>query len=274
MSIRVCWWPQLWNIKIDQLLHQLSVTCRFSAFADDLLLLIEWQSRAQLKRDGAQAMTLVEGWGRRVGVELNKDKTQTMLLKGKFNGNRHPIIRVGSTSLRYTTQVNYLGVTIGERLNFLSYVEETKNKLLTVVGQVRHILRAEWGLSCKSVRQVYKDLFVACATYASSAWGDVVLKEIGRKKTLSCQHVMILGCLNVCKTVSTETLQVLRGVPPLDMEVTKRAVAFKLRRGMTESVDSWVVPGIDTWGRKQVKDHLEECVLVRWQNRWDNNVNR
>lgn len=27
--------PQFWNIKIDQLLHQLSVTCRFSAFADD-----------------------------------------------------------------------------------------------------------------------------------------------------------------------------------------------------------------------------------------------
>lgn len=116
-------------------------------------------------------MTLVEAWGRSVEVELNKDKTLTMMLKGKFSGNRHPIIRVGLNSLRYTMQTKYLGVTIGERLNFLPYVEDIKSKLLTVVGQVSRILRTEWGLSLKAVRQVYKGLFIASATYASSAWG-------------------------------------------------------------------------------------------------------
>lgn len=32
----------------------------FAAFADDLLLLIEGQSREQLEREGAQVMALVE----------------------------------------------------------------------------------------------------------------------------------------------------------------------------------------------------------------------
>lgn len=66
------------------------------------------------KRDGAQAMALDESYSKRVGVELIK-KTQTTMLKGKFNGDRHPIIRVGATSLKYTTKVKYLGVTIGKK---------------------------------------------------------------------------------------------------------------------------------------------------------------
>lgn len=60
--------PQIWNLMIDTLLHELSMSYSFAAFADDLLLLIEGQSKAQLERDGAQTMALVENWGRRVWV--------------------------------------------------------------------------------------------------------------------------------------------------------------------------------------------------------------
>lgn len=105
-------------------------------------------------------------------IVLNKEKTQTMMMKGKFSANRHPIISMGDTSLKYENKVKYLGVTVGEKLNFLPHLETTKAKLVTVVGQVRRILRAEWGLSGKSVWQVYKGLFVAYAIYVSSTSGE------------------------------------------------------------------------------------------------------
>lgn len=55
--------------------------CCFSAFADDLLLLVELQSRAYLEREGAALMAIVESWGRSVGLEVNKNKTCVMMLK-------------------------------------------------------------------------------------------------------------------------------------------------------------------------------------------------
>lgn len=63
---------------------------------------------------------------------------------------------------------------------------------------------------------------------------------------------------------------VLLGIRPLDLEVTRRAISFRLERSVIESTDSWVVPGMSTWNRKLIKEHLEECVMTRWQNRWSN----
>lgn len=52
--------PLLWNIMIDPLLHGLSNWCGFSAFADDLLFLVEGQSRAVLEREGSEIMSVAE----------------------------------------------------------------------------------------------------------------------------------------------------------------------------------------------------------------------
>lgn len=57
--------PLLWN---------LSTRCTFSAFADDLLLLTESQSRVQIERKGTALIALVEAWIQIVGVEKKKTK--------------------------------------------------------------------------------------------------------------------------------------------------------------------------------------------------------
>lgn len=51
---------------------------------------------------------------------------------------------------------------------------------------------------------------------------SAVTKTVEGTKVLPCQRIMLLGCLRVCRTVSTYALQVLLGVPPLDLEVIRR----------------------------------------------------
>lgn len=65
---------------------------------------------------------------------------------------------------------------------------------------------------------------------------------------LSYQRVKILGCLNSCRTVSAEALQVLLVVPPLDLEI--------IRIGIISNTDVLVVPGMEECSRKEVKEHL------------------
>lgn len=193
-----------------------------------------------------------------------------MLLKGTLK-NRGPIVRMSGVSLRYVKQVTYLGVTIGERLNFLPHLDKVKEKMLVVVPTVRRLLTREWGLTRRAALTVYRGLFVACATFGAPIWYSAVMKEAGKKRILSCQRVMLHGMLPVCRTVSTEAMQILAGVPPLDLEVIRMAIAFKLKRRETLSSTDWSeCSDFGRLNRNELKISLARCVSSRWQSRWDN----
>lgn len=66
----------------------------------------------------------------------------------------------------------------------------------------------------------------------------------------------ILCCLNSCRTVSAEALQVLLVVPPLNLEIIRRGTAFTVRIGIISNTDVLVVPGMEECSRKEVKEHL------------------
>lgn len=53
---------------IDPLLRQIGQNSKLCAYADDLLILVEGQSRAELEGNGEQAMRKVCEWGYSVGV--------------------------------------------------------------------------------------------------------------------------------------------------------------------------------------------------------------
>lgn len=254
---------------MDSLLHQLEAECLCCAYADDLLLMVEGQSRLDIERKGGILMGLVGEWGLRVGVDVAMDKTVCMLLKGRLAGSRPPIVRMNGVSLKYATEVKYLGLTMSERMCFIPHLVHLREKLVRVVGQVRRVLRSDWGLSRRSVRIIYEGLFVACATYGSAIWCETVQKAVGQKRILACQRVCLLASLPVCRTVSTAALQVLLGVPPLDLVVRQRAVSFKLRRGLdllpTDLLyDDGLIRECRDW-----KLRLKDLVLSMWQSRWN-----
>lgn len=263
--------PFIWNLMMDTLLRRLEMVSECCAYADDLLVIIEGQSRLELERKGAEVMQIICEWGECVGVSVAGDKSVTMLLKGKLSLTRPPVIAANGVSLKYVTEVKYLGVTMSERMCFIPHLAQLKERLVNTVGQVRRVLISEWGLSRRAVRIIYKGLLVACATFGASVWYGVVSTAVGLKRMQSCQRVMLLGCLPVCRTVSTDALQVLMGVPPLDLEVIRRAIAFRIKRGL--ELNEWIDEGSRAFNLRERKELLQECVISRWQNRWDRSEN-
>ena len=263
--------PFIWNIMMDPLLRHLGRSFKLCAYADDLLILVEGQSRAELETKGEEVMRDVCEWGDRAGVEVAMDKTEIMLLKGRLSRGRPPLIRSGNVSLRYATEVKYLGIMMGERMNFLVHLSYIRDKLTAVVGKVRRILRSDWGLSRRAVRTIYEGLFVACATFGAPVWYETVMSVVGRNKVLSCQRVAMLGCMPVCRTVSTDALQVLLGVAPLDLEVIRRGIIFKIKKGLPLLVHDWLSASDLANGEiRHSKALLDECLVSRWRTRWTN----
>ena len=78
------------------------------AYADDLLILVKGQSRAELNRRGDETIGIFCDSGTLVGVDIATDKTVMMLLKGRLSHARHTSIRVGENCIRYVTEVGIL----------------------------------------------------------------------------------------------------------------------------------------------------------------------
>ncbi|KAH8398413.1 hypothetical protein KR215_009766, partial [Drosophila sulfurigaster] len=100
--------PFIWNLMMDSLLRQLELRCKCCAYADDLLILIEGQSRSEIEAGARECLRIVCDWGDSVGVGLAADKTVAMLLKGKLSTSRPPVVRLNDVSLKYVTEVRYL----------------------------------------------------------------------------------------------------------------------------------------------------------------------
>lgn len=266
--------PYLWNLMMDPLLGRLARSYKLCAYADDLLILVEGRSRAVLEAKAEQAMREVNMWGNDVGVQVAYDKTVLMLLKGRLAPSRPPHVRSGGAVLRYVTEVKYLGIVVSERMKFSSHVRHITEKFSAVVGKIRRVLRYDWGLGRRAVRTIYGGLFVACATYGAPVWCGEALSVQGRNRLLACQRIALLACMPVCRTVSTDALQVLLGAAPLDLEVIRRGIAFRLKRGLPLLPNDWVsadmIATMD-WGRR--KELLWECLLERWRTRWTVSVN-
>ena len=260
--------PYIWNMMMDILLGELEPICKCCAYADDLLLLVESDARHGLETRGVEIMRIVERWGDSVGVRIASEKTVAMLLRGRLSASRPPVLRMTGWNIRYDTQVKYLGIHMSERMCFMPHLAELRRKLTGTVGMMKRVLTQEWGLSRRAARIIYGGLYVACATYGASVWCGVLEGATARKKLLSCQRVMMLGCLNVCRTVSTDSMQVLLGAPPLDLDVMRKAIAFGIRRRLP-LVGGWVGDEVYSLNVKERTELLNECVLSRWQERWE-----
>ena len=262
--------PFIWNLMMDDLLDQLQSESKVVAYADDLLILVEGRSRAELETVGTSLMRIVHEWGQKVGVAVSLDKTTMMVLKGPSFARRSPVIRINGVSLRYATSVKYLGIRVGEGMGFAGHFLELKDRLTVMVNALRRVLRRDWGLGRRAVRILYKGLFVACAAYGSSVFADFARSVYGRKLLYACQRVILYACIPVCRTVSTDAMQVLMGVPPLDLEVERRANLFKIRRGLPLLPHDWVTSD-DLLSRRpgEILSLLDDCLMRRWQTRWD-----
>lgn len=267
--------PYIWNLMMDELLKNLSISGKVCAFADDLLLIIEGDSRLQLEQSGNVIMNIVSEWGSKVGVSVSKDKTVQMLLKGILSVGTPPRIRLNGAAIKYVTETKYLGVHLSERMNFGIHVNKLKDKMLVAVGSLSRVMRKEWGLTRTSVRTIYKGLLVPSVSYAASVWGEVVSRAVGLKKINGVQRTALYAGIGVCKTVSVDAMQVLFGVPPLDLTIRALGTTYRYKKNLPmmnhDLLDNDEIGRVENM--KEYKKLVDEKIISKWQDRWDDSQN-
>lgn len=283
--------PACWNLMFDGLLSLLerSVGSNFVAYADDLLVLIEGDSRAQLERKGQQAVDLIVDWCRSAKLEISERKTEAIFLRnaeiqrapiGRRGGTRPdrkrktrtrvaslvskpPAIKVGNSNIRFKEVVRYLGVHFSRGMGVGAHCRYLSDKLGSLFSKLGGLARAQWGLRFKSLSLFYGGVFVPTVTYAAAGWADLCTRsDVNVLRAL--QRRTLISATGAYRTASWESLCVVAGVVPVDILLQGRRAIYDVRKGRDAVMGELEIPVDQVDAIERVKDEA----INMWQTRW------
>lgn len=235
--------PILWLVIINTLLTGVTLPegVQIYAYADDVWLLISANSRKVLEDRSTEALTAVSRWGVRNRLSFAAHKSCCTLLKGKLE--RRPYVTMSGDRVRYVAEHRHLGVLIGERWQVDSHVRDATGRALRAFYQCVNVAQRKLPFSFRTLRLIYQAKFVSIALYAAPVWATQLRYETS-ESLLRSQRLSLLQVTRAYRTVSRPALQVLAGVPPLDLLAVRhqrdwRADSSSRLRHRKEMLDKW-----------------------------------
>lgn len=238
--------PLLWNIAYDGVLRlpmPQGVTC--VAFADDLAMFVEGRHEEEVIEKGNLAIDRVVRWLLDHGLEVAPEKTVALILAGRRNLGEIRL-NVMQCEFQVVKEAKYLGIWLDSGLTFIRHVKEAVNKALRIGLDISRLMRNINGPAYHK-RKLLCNVITSTLMYGVQVWGDSINYGIVRKSIDEVHRLIALRCSRAYRTVSSVALSVISGIPPLDLQISKRMM---LSRGMN-------------------KAEAEEHMFDEWQRRWN-----
>lgn len=256
--------PFFWDITMDGLLWSLDElpelnTC--SAYADDLLLTIAADSRHSLERQTATITEHLQMWCANNKLQLSQTKTTYMMLKGNLQ--RDPVVRLHGMPIKRSKTTKYLGVHIGEKLTFADHITQVCAKATCLMHKIARIAQGQYRIPLPSIRRYMTALMAKITTYGASFWAWKAKQVKQRQQINGAQRGILVRLTGAYRTTSSDALQVLTGVLPLDLKIQKSATEYWLRKRDFERIEA--VLGHPAHSKIEIKEHI----LTVWQDRWN-----
>jgi len=253
--------PDLWRYAVNPLLSEnLPEGTEIVAYADDLALLISGKNRAELTARGNALLSRATRWASERKLVFSAPKSQTFWLKGSLS---KPLdLRLGGTRIKPTINAKYLGITFDQGMKFSDHLAEKAKSTNALFGRLHGIAKTKWGLKSNATLRLYKSVFIPQMGYAASIWAhDCMSLAVQRSRANSAHRLPLRAITGAYNTISTVALQVLAGVPPLDLKLVELARVEADRTAVKNGLMSSI----------EAQDNLNRYVnetLDRWQREW------
>ncbi|KAI5735310.1 hypothetical protein M8J77_016890 [Diaphorina citri] len=244
--------PALWNVLYDGVLElQMPHGVHLIAYADDLAMVVIAKTEEEIELNANTGINRICEWMDDTGLQLAPEKTEATLLVGRKRC-RISHINLMGTTINIKESLKYLGVILDKKLTFRPHIEYIAEKASKAANSLIRIMPRQGGASVNK-RRLLNNVVESTILYASPVWGKSLQVARNRKKLEAVQRIMLLRICRTYRTVSTEALQVIAGVVPIDLLVDERTRCYSLSREEKE----------------------DERILTHntWQDKWSNAVN-
>lgn len=229
--------PLYWNLTVSGLLE-----CRFpqgshvQAFADDIVVMVEFKSRNEAESNVNEVLNIVNRWARRSKITLNNEKSEFMIV-GKQYGNHPPGIKIGNDKIKIVNEMRILGVIFDNKLTFLPHLKYLKEKVAELTYNLSRTIKDDKDSSRTLLQLIYKKGIERMINYASPVW--YTKKVIILRKLRSIQRLPLILVTKAFKTTSNASLNVLAKIPPVHLTIQKENEQHEiLRNGKSFSMEN------------------------------------
>lgn len=231
--------PALWNIFFDDVLRlELPKEVTVFAFADDLAIVARGKTESMLQERTTYTIEMIADKVNNKQLLLATRKTEMVILYGGYRlkifeiePNRHKIVSGEAAK--------YLGVVFGHNMTFRKHVRKAVDKAEASVVALSRFMPNYGGPSAGKGR-LYHAIMERMVGYGIPIWGDVIGYSRYRKMLLDVQRKILIRTAMAYRTVSTEALQVITGIPLLDLLIEAQCELSMTRtEKRQETIRNW-----------------------------------
>lgn len=235
-----CLGPKLWLLIINELLEETEEYV-IQAFADDLCVLIKDTAVYKFSSKVQPIMNKLNTWANKNELSFNHEKCEFTIIKKIGYVSRIPTIKLQNKNIKYKKSVQYLGVVFDIKLNWTNHLQRTREKIITNVAKLSKVQGSNWGIREDTMKRIYFSIIEKKITYGAEIWWNATKRTERLLQTI--QRTSLLKITRCYRTTSTAAIQVLAGIPPVDLICEKLHKLHKLKQGLTIEINNIAYSG-------------------------------
>lgn len=240
--------PTLWNLYYDEVLRlEAPQGILIMAYADDLAIIGTDKTASSVKDKIEETAVRVEKWMENKGLKLEARKTEVVILAGKRKL-KDLRLKIGETSVGSSKQIKYLGVIMERNPSMKGHIEYASAKAGKAAQALARLMPNKGGATQKT-RRVLGSVVQSILLYAAPVWAPALKYASHRGKLEAAQRKIALRVVGAYRTVATEALLMVAGIPPIKLAVEERV------RVMEEG--------------RETRSAQREKMMTDWQREWN-----
>lgn len=246
--------PVLWNVTMEALLRvKFPEHVNIQAYADDIAVSVAAPNRRILIERAEETLIPVLAWAEERGLKFSAQKSVAMTTKGDMVPGF--TLAFGEERIATVDCVKYLGIRLDQKRQYTEHLDDIRKASETIFTKMRGTLGSGWGMKRENIAILYRGVFLPKIAYGARFWAHKTTSNRAIKLLGSIQRRALIGMTGAYCTTSTDALQILAGVPPLDLEI----------RWMVLKAEAATIPNNL---RPQTLANGREELLDAWQARW------
>ncbi|GBM22588.1 Putative protein in type-1 retrotransposable element R1DM [Araneus ventricosus] len=201
-------------------------------YADDIVVVIRGKDKEEIETKGNTILEKLLAWGAEHKLSFNIEKTFQMPITfgGRLNLRNPPIISINNHTIQVVNNIKYLGVTWDCCLTFTKHFKALRDKTDSLTYKLSTVANEFYSKRSGLFRKIYYGAIEPYLLFGVGAWGNrLKLKNI-RDSLNSLQRRPLIKITKAYRTISTESLQVISGVVPLDIKAKREFLANSYSR--------------------------------------------
>ena len=207
-----CISPTLFNIMVNDL----SECIKFSAmsqFADDSAIWLSGMNLNFIQNRMQEDLRNIHLWCEKWGFFLSPNKTVAIIFTRKRKLGQL-ILKIGDTIINTVKEVKFLGMILDDKLTWLKHIQYVEGKCSKVINCMKLLTGTRWGANSFTLRNIYIALIRSKLDYGCELYNTA--SHSSKKILDKIQSQALRICTGAYKNVSTCSLQVEMGDPPLE----------------------------------------------------------